>query len=68
MCMRRQMVMCQQPFIHEKAVLPETFCLVLSQLATKNLSQFVGCTMAGIAACELSANVKPIIRLRKAGF
>lgn len=51
-----------------KAVLPETFCLVLSQPATKNLSQFVGCTMAGIVARESSANVKPIIRLRKAGF
>lgn len=51
-----------------EAVLPETFCLVLAQPAAKNLSQFVGCTMAGIVAHESSANVKPIIRLRKAGF
>lgn len=64
---RREMVARQQPFKQERLC-----CLrplgVLSQPPTKTLSQFVGCKMAGIVACESSANVKPIIRLRKAGF
>lgn len=51
-----------------KAVLLETFCLVLFQSATKSLSQFVRCTTTGIVARESSANGKPIIRLRKARF
>lgn len=52
----------------DKAELPEAFCLVFSLPATKSLPRFVGCAVADSAACEPSANVKPITRPRKAGF
>lgn len=42
MRMRRQMGLSRRPFKHEKAVLPETFCLVCSQPATKTLPHLWG--------------------------